>query len=150
MKLTELTGRILFSLMFVMTALSHFSSQTIAYAESSGVPLASVAVPLSGIIAIAGGLSIMLGYKAKLGAWLIVLFLIPITFTMHNFWTVADPMMRQMQMIMFFKNISMLGGALLIAYNGAGPVSIDNRESVSSEHKISSLGTVTSPAGKAA
>ena len=46
---------------------------------------------------------------------------------LHNFWTVTDPMMRQMQMIMFMKNVSMLGGALFIAQYGAGPWSLDAR-----------------------
>jgi len=91
--------------------------------------LAAIAVPLSGVLAIAGGLSILLGYRAKLGAWLIVLFLVPVTFMMHKFWTVQDPMMAQVQMIMFMKNISMLGGALLISQFGAGPFSLDARRS---------------------
>jgi putative oxidoreductase len=47
---------------------------------------------------------------------------------MHNFWAVTDPMMRQMQMAMFMKNIAMLGGALLITQFGAGPWSLDNRK----------------------
>ena len=47
--------------------------QTIAYAASRGVPLASLAVPFSGLLALAGGLSILLGYRARMGAWLIVL-----------------------------------------------------------------------------
>jgi uncharacterized membrane protein YphA (DoxX/SURF4 family) len=51
-------------------------------------PLASIAVPLSGVLAIAGGLSILLGYRAKLGACLIVVFLVPVTLMMHRFWTV--------------------------------------------------------------
>jgi len=79
------------------------------------------------VIAIAGGLSVALGYRAKLGAWLLVLFLVPVTLAMHNFWTVTDPMMRGMQMALFMKNVSMLGAALLIAYFGAGPVSLDAR-----------------------
>ena len=123
-----LAGRVLFSLIFILASPNHFSKQTIAYAASQGVPLASVAVPLSGVIAMAGGLSILLGYRAKLGAWLIVLFLIAVT-PMHNFWAVHDPMMAQLQMIMFMKNISMLGGALLISQFGAGPLSLDARRS---------------------
>jgi putative oxidoreductase len=67
----------------------------------------------------------VLGYRARLGAWLIVLFLVPVTLAMHNFWAVKDPMMAQMQMIMFMKNVSMLGGALLITQFGAGPLSLD-------------------------
>ena len=89
------------------------------------MPLASIAVPLSGGVAIAGGLSILLGYRAKLGAWLIVLFLIPVTLMLHKFWTVQDPMMAQIQMILFMKNVSMLGAALLISHFGAGPFSLD-------------------------
>jgi len=52
-----------------------------------------------------------------------VLFLIPVTLMMHKFWTVTDPMMAQIQMILFMKNVSMLGGALLISQFGAGPFS---------------------------
>lgn len=122
-------GRFFFAAIFLMAGANHFNKQTIGYAASQGVPLASIAVPFAGVLAIAGGLSILLGYRAKLGAWLIVLFLIPVTLMMHKFWTVSDPMMAQMQMIMFMKNASMLGGALLITQLGAGPFSLDARRS---------------------
>ena len=122
-------GRFFFALIFLMAGANHFNKQTIGYAASQGVPLASIAVPLSGVVAIAGGLSILLGYRAKLGAWLIVLFLVPVSFMMHKFWTVTDPMIAQIQMILFMKNISMLGGALLISQFGAGPLSLDARRS---------------------
>ena len=121
-------GRFLFVLIFLMAGPSHFGSQTIGYAASQGVPLASIAVPLSGVIALAGGLSILLGFRAKIGAWLIALFLVAVTPMMHKFWTVTDPMMQQMQMIMFMKNVSMLGGALLITQFGSGPWSLDARK----------------------
>jgi putative oxidoreductase len=65
----------------------HFLHQTIAYAGSQGVPLASIAVPLSGVIALAAGLSILFGYRAKIGAWLIALFLVAVTPMLHNFWS---------------------------------------------------------------
>jgi putative oxidoreductase len=124
-----LLGRFFFALIFLMSSASHFSQGVIAYAASQGVPLASVAVPLSGLIALIGGLSILLGYHAKVGAWLIVLFLIPVTLSLHKFWGISDPMMAQTQMIMFMKNVSMLGGALLISQFGAGPFSLDARRS---------------------
>jgi putative oxidoreductase len=120
-------GRLFFVLIFLMAGPNHFASQTIAYAASQGVPLASIAVPFSGLLAIVGGLSILLGYRARFGAWLIVLFLIGVTPMMHKFWTVPDPMMHQMQMIMFMKNLAMLGGALLITQFGSGPWSLDSR-----------------------
>jgi len=127
MKYAALTGRILFSLIFLAGGLGHFSAQSIGYAASQGVPLASVLVPISGVISIAGALSILLGYKAKLGAWLLVIFLVPVTLMLHKFWTIQDPMMRQMDMVMFMKNLGLLGGALFIAFFGAGPASIDNK-----------------------
>jgi putative oxidoreductase len=122
-----LLGRVLFGLIFILAGPNNFSSQTIAYSASHGVPLASLAVPFSAVLAILGGLSILLGYRAKIGAWLIALFLIGVTPMLHNFWAVSDPMAHQMQFIMFMKNVSMLGGALLISQLGAGPWSLDSR-----------------------
>jgi uncharacterized membrane protein YphA (DoxX/SURF4 family) len=78
-------------------------------------------------MALAGGLSILVGWRARAGAWLLVLFLVPVKLAMHAFRAVTDPMMRMMQMAMFMKNLAMLGGALLVAYWGAGPVSLDER-----------------------
>jgi len=122
-------GRFFFALIFLMAGANHFSRQTIGFAASQGVPFASIAVPLSGVLSIAGGLSILLGYRAKLGAWLLVLFLVPVTLMMHKFWLVQDPMMAQIQMVLFMKNVTMLGGALLISQLGAGPFSLDARRS---------------------
>jgi len=120
-------GRLFYSAIFLMTALGHFSPQYIGYAAQQGVPAAGLLVPLSGVIATAGGLSVALGYQAKIGAWLLILFLVPVTLMMHNFWAVTDPMMHGIQLAMFMKNVSMLGGALLITHFGAGPLSLDAR-----------------------
>ena len=127
MKVAVLIGRVLFSLIFLFTIPGHFSPQMIGYAASQGVPAASFLVPLSGIIAFAGGLSIVFGYKAKLGALLIIIFLVPVTLWMHAFWKITDPMAQQMQIAMFMKNVSMTGAALLITYFGAGPLSVDEK-----------------------
>jgi len=128
MKYLVLVGRILFSLIFLMTLMGHFKQQTIDYACAQGVPAASYLVPLSGIIAIIGALSIILGYKAKAGAWLLVIFLIPVTFYMHAFWKETDPMKIQMQIANFMKNISLIGASLLVTYFGSGPLSIDKEK----------------------
>jgi putative oxidoreductase len=122
-----LLGRFLFAAIFLMSGLMHFSSQEIGYAAKAGVPMAGFLVPAAGVIAALGGLSILLGYRARIGAWLLVLFLVPVTVVMHNFWAVRDPMMAQLQMAMFLKNTSMLGGALLVAHFGSGPLSLDGR-----------------------
>ena len=125
MKYAVLLGRIFYSLIFLMASPGHFSKVTIAFAASQGVPFASIAVPLSGVMALLGGLSIALGYKAKWGGLLLALFLVPVTVMLHNFWTVTDPAGAVMQRVMFMKNISLLGGGLLIAHFGSGPLSLD-------------------------
>jgi putative oxidoreductase len=122
-----LAGRILFSVIFIMAGIFHFSAQEIAYAANAGVPMAGFVVPASGMIAMLGGLSILLGYRAKIGAWLVVLFLVPVTLMMHNFWAAKDAMTAQMQMAMFMKNVTMIGAALLISQFGPGPLSLDAR-----------------------
>src|ERR1700722_6406109 len=122
-----LLGRLLFVLIFLMSGPRHFMGQTVAYAASRGVPLASLAVPFSGLLALGGGLSILLGYRARIGAWLIVRFLVGVPPMLHNLWAVPDPMMYQIQMVMFMKNVSMLGGALVISQLGSGPWSLDSR-----------------------
>ena len=127
MKYLVLLGRLFYSAIFIMAGPAHFTKVDIAYGASQGVPLATFVVPLSGLIAMLGGLSILTGYKARYGAWLLVLFLVPVTVVMHNFWAIADPTARTMQQIMFMKNLSMLGAAMLIAYFGSGPLSVDNK-----------------------
>ncbi len=128
-KTVVVLGRICFSLIFIAAGLNHFTANSIATAGSHGVPLASIAVPISGAMALAGGLSILFGYRAKVGAWFTVVFLVPVTLAMHKFWNIADPIETQMQMIMFMKNVSLIGGALIISHFGAGPVSLDARRS---------------------
>lgn len=120
-------GRALLSAIFLMSAPLHFTRAYVDYAAQAGVPLPQVAVPLSGLMALAGGLSVLLGYRARIGGWLLFAFLIPVAIMMHNFWTYSDVAMRQMQQAHFMKNIALAGAALLICYFGAGPVSLDAR-----------------------
>jgi putative oxidoreductase len=122
-----LVGRICFSLVFVVSSINHFNGSDLAYATQAGVPLAKLVVPLAGVLALLGGLSILLGFYARAGAWLIVIFLVGVTPVMHNYWAVKDPMMHAMQMVNFYKNLSMLGGAFLITQFGSGPLSLTGR-----------------------
>lgn len=118
-------GRLAFAGVFVAFARGNFSPEGVAWATQQGVPLARVLVPLAGVISLLGALSVILGYRAKIGAWLLVLFLVPVTGMMHNFWAVKDPMMAQFQFGFFMANLSRIGAAFLIAYFGAGPFSLD-------------------------
>lgn len=127
MKYIVLLGRVLYGWIFLISVPEDFKAGTIALAAKQGVPFANIAVPLAGITALLGSLSIILGYKAKWGAWLLVLFLALVTPSMHKFWAVSDPMMAVIQKVSFMKNLSMLGAALLIAYFGSGPLSLNNK-----------------------
>lgn len=127
MRYTILPARILFAAIFITAGIGHFSTETIAHAAAAGVPLAKLSVPLSGLMALVGGLAIALGYHAKVGAWLLVAFLVPVTLKMHAFWAITDPVMQQMQKVMFMKNLALLGGALAFAHFGAGALSVDAR-----------------------
>ena len=120
-------GRVLFAAIFITSAPMHFSQTTIDMAASHGVPLATIAIPASGLLELAGGLSILLGYRAKLGAWALVLFLVPVTLMMHQFWAAPNQEAMALQLTMFMKNLSLIGAALLITQFGAGPMSIDAR-----------------------
>jgi putative oxidoreductase len=124
MKFLVLIGRVFYSAIFIGSGIKHFSSEAIQYAQGYQVPFAEYLVPFSGLLAVLGGISILLGYKARLGAWMIVIFLIPVTLMMHNFWDVQEPGQRLLQQAMFMKNLSMLGAAFLITYWGAGPCSL--------------------------
>lgn len=119
-------ARFIFSLIFLLSGVNHFSSGSISYAAGLGIPMADILVPLSGIISFIGGLSILLGVHARVGAFLILVFMVPVTFLMHDFWNVADPQMAQNEMTQFMKNLTIIGGALLLTFYGSGPVSIDH------------------------
>jgi putative oxidoreductase len=122
-----LIGRILFSLIFIIKAFSHFTPQAIQHAEYMGVPAATVLVPLAGLIALVGGLSVILGYRGRIGAWILVAFLVVTAFGMHRFWQEPNGYRMLMNHFCFWKNISMIGAALMITYFGTGPYSLDDR-----------------------
>ncbi len=124
MKYLFLLGRVLFALIFIVKPIEHFCPRMVNQAADMGVPLPGFIVPFWGLIAIIGGLSIMFGYKAKFGAWLLVIFLIPTTLYMHSFWNTDTPFAFMMHSLCFWKNLSMLGASLMITYTGSGVCSL--------------------------
>jgi putative oxidoreductase len=125
MKFLFLLGRVLFALNFVLALPYHFTHNAVQVAVEQGVPLAGVLVPLSGVLALAGGLSVAIGYKTRWGAWALVAFLVPVTLWMHAYWRLSNPNTVFAEQVLFLKNLSMLGAALMISQFGAGPASID-------------------------
>lgn len=113
-----LIARILFSAIFISSGFNHLmnSGPMSDYAASKNVPLPTFSVILSGLMLLAGGLSILLGYRIDVGALLLILFLFPAAFMMHNYWTIEDPEARQNEQIHFFKDMALAGGAFFIWY----------------------------------
>jgi putative oxidoreductase len=110
---------------FIIASAGHFTAGTIASAAQHGVPAAGLLVPVSGLIALAGGLSLLFGFHAKIGAGLLVVFLVPVTLAMHNFWAAPDAAAFQGELILFARNAMLLAGALRVARSGAGTLSLD-------------------------
>ena len=125
MRYLALAARQLLAVTFIIASAGHFTSDTVARAAHHGVPLASLLVPISGLIALAGGLSLLFGYHAKIGAGLLVVFLVPVTLTMHNFWAAGDAATFQTELMHFIRNAGLLAGALQVAHSGAGALSLD-------------------------
>jgi putative oxidoreductase len=119
MDVVFLIGRILFVVIFVFSGVTvHIigREQGIQYARAYGTPLPEIGVPLTGMVAIVGGVSVLLGVWADLGALLIAGFLVLITPFMHAFWKEQDPAQKQAQTFNFLKNTALLGAALVIFY----------------------------------
>jgi putative oxidoreductase len=124
---TPFLGRVFLSSIFILASFHHFTQGAVNYAAQTGLPYASILVPTSGVIALLGGLSVLLGYRTRLGAALLVLFLVPVTLIMHAFWNATDPATYSLQQAMFLKNLGLLGGALLVGHYGPGRISLDAR-----------------------
>ncbi len=111
-----LLGRVLFAAIFIQFGFVGTLMRlkgSVAYAHAAGVPAAGLLVPVAAVLAGAGGLMLLLGLKPRAGAWLIVLFLVPVTLFMHRFWGLPDPRAAQMQMADFTKNAALAGAALM-------------------------------------
>jgi len=111
-----LIARIVFAIMFVMSGINHITKADAmtGYAQFKGVPSPKLAVIGSGVVMGIGGLSLILGVYADLGAIVLAAILLLMAVKMHNFWTLEDAQAKQADMIGFLKNVSMAGGALFM------------------------------------
>lgn len=109
-------GRVLLSLVFILSGISKIIDWpgTAAYMAAQGLPLVPLLLGLAAAIEILGGISLLLGWNARWGAWLLFLYLIPVTLVFHNFWALAGAE-QQTQLVNFLKNLSIMGGLLLVA-----------------------------------
>ncbi|MDZ7373889.1 MAG: DoxX family membrane protein [candidate division KSB1 bacterium] len=114
MQVAHLIGRLMFGLFFIYNGVGHFLryKAMAGYAASKGIPFSGIAVVITGILLVLGGSSLLLAFRPEVGIALLALFLLPVTLTMHNFWAVADPGARMIEMVNFTKNLALLGALL--------------------------------------
>ena len=110
-----LIGRIIFGGFFIYSGVNHFIGfeMMTQYAKMKGVPFPTFAQGVTGLLLLLGGLSILFGIYPYVGIVMLVAFLLPVSFMMHNFWTLADPQLRMAEKVNFMKNMALLGAILM-------------------------------------
>jgi putative oxidoreductase len=113
----HLAGRAIFGGYFFYNGINHFKNREMlaGYARSKKVPAADAAVIGSGLLLLAGGISLLAGTRPKLGAASVAGFLLGVSPVMHAYWNETDPQQKMNEMINFTKNMALVGGALLAA-----------------------------------
>ena len=114
-------GRIMFALIFFLSGITHFTDlDTYVALMPAGIPFRPFWVMISAVVELLGAAMIVSDRFPRLGAWLIVIFLVPVTITVHGvaMATAEDPQMRGIQTSFFLKGITMAGAALLITQLG--------------------------------
>ena len=124
LKAAPLIGRIFLSLIFILSGFGKIGdfSVTKQYMASVGMPAVGFFLVMAIIFEIVGGLSVISGFKARWGAIILIIFLIPATLIFHR--NIGD----QMQMIQVMKNLALIGGLLMVVSFGPGAFSIDNKK----------------------
>jgi len=126
---TALVGRILISQVFILSGINKFAqfSMMTGYMLMKHVPAPAFFLGCAAILEVLGGLAVLIGFKARIAAWLLFLYMIPVTILFHNFWALPAGMERVDNMAHFMKNLAIMGGLLLLASFGAGGYSVDSR-----------------------
>ncbi|MFZ3083973.1 DoxX family protein [Rhodoferax ferrireducens] len=123
-----LIGRLLFALLFLPAGISKIAgfAGTVGYIGSKGLPMPALGAVIAIIVEVGGSLALISGFGTRFAALALAAFTLVATFFFHNFWGVpVDQAM--MQQLMFYKNIAVVGGLLLLAAHGAGAWSLDAR-----------------------
>ena len=121
-----LAGRILITFIFLRSGFGKIVefSAVAQGMTNKGMPLAELLLVGAIVFQIAGGLMVLFGWKARWGALLLILFMIPATLIYHDFWNLEGQQYAR-QLTHFVKNLSILGGLLLLMGMGSGPLSFD-------------------------
>jgi uncharacterized membrane protein YphA (DoxX/SURF4 family) len=113
-----LLSRLILGLYFIFNFLNHLKNLKILsqYAESKKVPYPKLSVVLSGLLLLIGGVSILLGIYIEIGVLALTLFFLPVSFMIHNFWTVQDPQQKMIEIINFMKNMAIWAGVIALLF----------------------------------
>jgi len=116
-----MTGRVMYTLIFFLSGITHFTNlHDYVALMPAAIPFRGFWVVVSAVVELIGAVLIVANRYPRLGAWLIVLFLVPVTITVHGVGmvTAADAQMRGIQTSFFLKGVTMAGSALLITQFG--------------------------------
>lgn len=122
----DLLGRVLLSFIFFYEAYDaiDFAPETKQLMTEHGLVWQQDLLLYGAVFCLVlGGALILTGYRAKLGAVLLLAYWIPVTFIVHDFWNFVPPE-RRMEGIHFMKNIAIMGGLLMVFANGVGALSV--------------------------
>lgn len=121
-----LLARLFIAMLFIPAGLTKIPGfdATAAYMAAKGLPLVTILLVLTILIEAGGGLLILLGWRAREAALILFLFLIPVTVIFHGFWNIEDATARMNEQRAFMKNLAIMGGVLMIAAFGPGPLSL--------------------------
>lgn len=131
---TLLLARVLIAALFIWLGLGKFVAWDAysTYMASKGMTFVPYFQVLFGAIELICGLSLVLGYKTRLAAAVLILYLIPVTYIFHDFWNLAEGEEKMEQIFVFLSNLAIMGGLLSLVTVGPGSWAID-RKSCSTE-----------------
>lgn len=114
--ITFVLGRVIFGAYFAYSGFKHFQSKKgmTSYAKSKGIPSPLLAVLLTGAMLVTGGLGFLFNIYLQQSAIILLVFLIPTTFVMHNFWKATDLSQKANEKIAFTKNLALIGALLMM------------------------------------
>ena len=124
-----LAGRLLMGAYFILPGVQKITGfdETTSYMEARSVPMVSVLLPLTILVQLSAGAAIIVGYRGKFAAFILAGLTFIISIYMHDFWSMAKGMEQAHELQNFIKNIAIMSGLLIVAAQGTGKFSLDNK-----------------------
>jgi len=129
----SLVGRLLLAFLFLPAGLMKIAgfAGTVGYIGSVGLPLPQLGAVIAIVVEVGGGLALLAGFGTRIAALVLAIFTLAASILFHNYWGMPAEQ-AMVQQLMFFKNIAVVGGLLVLAAHGAGAFSLDGKRAVAS------------------